>query len=223
MTLDRIEMTMKQWDRIFRKQGKFFLEPQEDMPRVVDLFKQKNVKTVLDLGCGSGRHTVYLAERGFKVYGIDISPRGIKIAKSWLKQEGLKANLRMGDIYRKLPYPDGFFDAFISTQTLHHNRINIVRKLIREIERVLQPGGLLFVTVSRKRPRRDLQMPKEKVWKSKRIAPRTVIPLSGDEKGLIHYRFNRKLLRKEFGHFKMYDIWVEAKGEHYCFFAELKS
>ena len=61
------------------------------------------------------------------------------------------------------------------------------------------------------------------MWKIKFIAPRTFIPLSHDEKGLIHYWFNKKLLRKEFKNFKICDIWVEKKGGHYCLLGELKS
>lgn len=212
---------MKEWNRIFKKQGKIFLKPQENIPKIVKLFKKKGAKKVLDLGCGSGRHIVYLAKRGFEVYGIDIAPEGIKITKDWLRKEKLKANLKIGNIYKKLPYPNNFFDALISTQTLHHNRIGNIRKLIKEMERILKPGGFIFITVSKKKSIKDI--PKEKMWKIKFIAPRTFIPLSHNEKGLIHYQFNKKLLRKEFKNFKIYDIWVESKGRHYCFLGELRS
>jgi len=211
---------MKQWNRIFKEQGEVFLKPQENIPRIAKLFKKKSVKKVLDLGCGSGRHTVYLVKHGFEVYGIDIAPKGIKITKDWLKKEKLKANLKVGNVYKKLPYPNNFFDALISTQTLHHNKIGNIRKLIKEIERVLKPEGFIFITVSKKGSVKDI--PKEKMWKIKFIAPRTFVPLSHDEKGLIHYWFNKKLLRKEFKNFKNYDIWVESKGRHYCLLAELK-
>jgi ubiquinone/menaquinone biosynthesis C-methylase UbiE len=211
---------MKQWNRIFNEQGKVFLKPQEDIPRIVKLFKKKGVKKILDLGCGSGRHAVYLAKHGFEVYGIDIALKGIKITKDWLKKEKSKANLKVGNVYKKLPYPNNFFDALISTQTLHHNKINNIRKLIKEIERVLRANGLIFITVSRKGSKKEI--PKERMWKMKFIAPRTFVPLSHDEKGLIHYWFNKKLLRKEFKNFKIYDIWVESKKRHYCLLAELK-
>jgi hypothetical protein len=74
--------------------------------------------------------------------------------------------------------------------------------------------------VSRKGSKKEI--PKERMWKMKFIAPRTFVPLSHDEKGLIHYWFNKKLLRKEFKNFKIYDIWVESKKRHYCLLAELK-
>jgi len=210
----------KQWDKIFKWRGKVFTKPQEDLPRIVKLFKKKGVKKVLDLGCGSGRHTVYLAKHGFKVYGIDIASQGIKITKSWLNKEKLRADLKFGNVYKKLPYQNNFFDALISTQTMHHGRINNIRKLVKEIERILKPKGLIFVTVSKRKPVKEI--PKEKMWKIKFIAPRTYLPLSHDEKGLIHYWFNKKLLRKEFKNFKIYDIWVESKGGHYGLLAELK-
>ncbi len=107
----------KHWDKIFREKGKVFAKPQKDIPKIVRLLKQKGVKRVLDLGCGSGRHLVYLAKEGFEVYGIDIAKYGIKIAKNWLREKGLKANLKIGNIYQKLPYSNDFFDAIISTQT----------------------------------------------------------------------------------------------------------
>ncbi|MEM5883048.1 MAG: class I SAM-dependent methyltransferase [Candidatus Aenigmatarchaeota archaeon] len=214
----------KQWDKIFKEEGKVFTKPHEEMPKIVKIFKENKVKKVLDLGCGSGRHLVYLAKHGFEVYGIDIAKHGIKIARNWLKEENLKAELRVGDIYKKLPYPDNFFDGIVSIATLHHNRIEKIRKLMKEIERVLKPGGLIFITVSKKRSKEELKkMSKNEIWKIKMIAPRTYIPLNGREKGLIHFWFNKTLLRKEFKNFKIYKIWVELNKKHYCVLASLKT
>lgn len=212
---------MKEWNKIFKKEGKVYLKTQQDIPKIIKLFKKRNVRKVLDLGCGSGRHTVYLARKKFDVYGFDIAGEGIKIAKSWLKKENLRANLKVGNMYKKLPYGDNFFDAIISTQTIHHGRIGEIRKSIKEMERILKPNGLIFITVSKKKLKRKI--PKEKLWKIKFIAPRTFIPLSHDEKGLIHYRFNKKLLRKEFKNFKVYNIRTDSKKGHYCLLGELKS
>jgi ubiquinone/menaquinone biosynthesis C-methylase UbiE len=211
----------KQWDKMFKEKGKVFTKVQEDIPKIAKIFKKHKVKRILDLGCGSGRHLVYLAKHGFEVYGIDIAPEGIKIARKWLREEKLKANLKVGDIYKKLPYQNNFFDAIISMVTLHHNRIEKIRKLIKEIERILKSKGLIFITVTKKKTKEELKrIPKEKIWEIKMIAPRTFVPLSHEEKGLIHYWFNKKLLRKEFKNFKIYDIWV--RKNHYCLLGELK-
>lgn len=79
---------MQQWNEIFRKRGRVFHRAQEDMPKIFKLLKEKKERKVLDLGCGTGRHIVYFAKRGFDVYGIDISPQAIKLTKSWLKKGG---------------------------------------------------------------------------------------------------------------------------------------
>jgi len=220
---------MKQWNKIFKKYGKVFLKPQEDMVKILKLFKKRNVSKVLDLGCGTGRHTIYFAKKKFDVYGIDIAEEGIEIIKKWLKKEGLKANLEVGSIYKKLPYKDSFFDAVISTNTIHHEKIKNIRKVIWEIERVLKPNGLIFITVRKRKFRKFY--PKftiiEKYGKQKSkykvIEPRTYVPIEGGEKGLIHYLFNKELIRKEFNNFKIHNIWADSTKRHYCFLAELKT
>jgi len=218
----------KQWDKIFKQYGKFFTKPQEDIPRIAKLFKKKDVKRVLDLGCGSGRHVIYLTKHGFDVYGIDIAPRGIKIAKEWLKKEKLRANLKVGNVYKKLPHKKNFFDAIISTQALHHNKIEKIRKLIREIERILKPNGLIFITVRMALRAKGWRKNKivihrfgNKETRYKVIGHRIYTPIEGGEKGLIHFCFNKKLIRKEFKNFKIFNIWT--KMGHYCFLGELKS
>jgi len=179
-----IKWNKRAWDRIFKKEKKAFPTILKDVQAVVKFFEKRNVKRVLDLGCGTGRHLIYLAKQGFDVYGIDISKHGIEIANKWSKEENLKAHLKIGDIYRKLPYENNFFDAIVSTKTVHHGKIENIRKLIKEMERILKPHGLIFITVTKRKSKKEI--PKEKLWKIKFIAPRTYIPLTGDERGLIH-------------------------------------
>lgn len=222
-------MEIDQWNKIFKQYGKVFTKTQEDLPKIVKIFKKHNIKRVLDLGCGSGRHIIYLAKKGLQVYGIDIAEEGMKITKEWLKKEKLRANLKIGSIYKKLPYQDNFFDAVISTHTIHHAKIKNIRKSVKEIERILRPKGLIFITVRKRKFKKF--WPKytiiEKYGKQKTgykvIGSRMYAPIGGGEKGLIHYLFNKELIRKEFKNFKIYDIWVDSKKRHYCFLAELKN
>lgn len=185
------------------------------MERIVEVFKEHTVKKVLDLGCGSGRHLIYLAQLGFEVYGIDLAETGIKIAKDWLDEKDLHAELRIGSVYEKLPYEDDFFDAVISIRVIHHAKIEDIRKAIKEIQRVLKPRGLIFITVRKRTP-------KKRRLKFRALDSRTYIPVEGDEKGLIHYLFNKRLLRKEFKHFMIHDIWVDREN-YYCLLGELKT
>ena len=105
--------------------------------------KNRSKIKILDLGCGIGAHTWYLAREGFRVYGIDGSKTAIKFAKKRLAQEGLRAELMVGDIVC-LPYGDNFFDAVIDSAAIQHNHLQGIKKIIKEAYRVLKPNGKLF-------------------------------------------------------------------------------
>jgi len=122
-------------------------------------------------------------------------------------------------MHKRLPYKNDFFDAIISIQTLNHGRINDIRRTIKEMKRILKPKGLIFITVSKLLPKR--RIPKDRRYEVKFIAPRTYIILGGPEKGLIHYRFNKKILKKEFKDFKILDFWISPK-RRYCLLGKIK-
>ena len=197
------------WNSIFREEG-FITDIDKTLPKIVDFFKNQGVKRIMDLGCGAGRHTVYLAQRKFEVYGIDIAEEGIKRAKNLLHEKNLLGTLTIGSIHNPLPYDDNFFDSVISIRVIHHGRIESIQRIIKEMERVTRPGGYIYVTV-RKRPRKQ--------WGSfKMIAPQTYVKLDGREKDIIHYQFTRRSLREEFKNFKIKHISV-AEG-YYCLLAK---
>lgn len=218
---------MKQWNKIFKKKGKVFIKIQKELPKFVSILKKNNAKRILDLGSGSGRHIVYLAKSGFDAFGIDIAEEGIAITRSWLKKENLRANLKIGNIYKKLPYPDNFFDAVISTGVICHNNIQGIRRMIKEIERVLKPEGFIFINVRRNRKytkinsKKILQFGKERAL-CRITGPRTCVPLEGGEKGLVHYNFTKQALRREFRNFKDQNIWLGSKRHHFYIIGKLK-
>ncbi|MFH0955771.1 MAG: class I SAM-dependent methyltransferase [Candidatus Falkowbacteria bacterium] len=221
------KLSMKQWNKTFKRHGKVFLKLQEDISWIVKEFKNHKVKKVLDLGCGTGRHVVYLAKKGFDVYGMDIAEEGISQAKQWLKSGELNANLKIGSIYKRLSYKNNFFDAVISTQTIHHQRLENIRKTIHEISRILKKGGFIFITVRKRKFRAFYPAGTiiEKYGKQrvnyKVIAPNTYVPISGDEKGLVHYLFNKKIIKKEFSNFEL-KIWADKEVIHYCLLGKIK-
>ncbi len=210
-------ISKKRWDEIYENENMLNLD--RNIPKVVEIFSKCEIKKVLDLACGSGRHTLYLAKKGFEVYGIDISEEGIKTAKSLLHENNLHRNLIVGSIYERLPYRDNFFCGVISIRSLNHGTIEDIRKAIQEIERVLKPKGLVYVTV-RKRISKEKRLP------FKEIAPRTYIPLEGKEKGVTHYLFNKELLRKEFSNFRIHRLEIDYGPKeweaYYCLLGELK-
>lgn len=98
-------------------------------------------KVVLDFGCGGGENSLLLASHGAQVFGIDISPELIEIAKERLAVNNLKAEFRAASAY-DTGLPDGSVDAVLCAAILHHLEAD---KAQREILRVLKPGGVLII------------------------------------------------------------------------------
>jgi len=177
------------WDGIYRRDGRVFDSPAPVVHHVAEVLLEHSCRRVVDLGCGSGRHTVFLAQRGFDVIGIDNSPTALRLSREWLTHEGLRARLALADMRRPLPLPGGVWDAVISTQVIHHALQDTARGTAREISRILRPGGVLFVSVP------SGTDPDETF---REVEPGTFVPTSGDEAGLPHHIFSAEELASLF-------------------------
>ena len=120
--------------------------PHEKLGPLAAAMRERGMRRVLDLGCGGGRHLVYLASQGFEIYGTDVDPHGLACARGWLAQEGRPVHLAVADM-EALPYPGGFFAAVVSTYVIHHNVVEGIQRTLAGVRRVLQPGGWFFATV----------------------------------------------------------------------------
>lgn len=207
---------VKQWGLVYRKDSKDYKyydldKPHQDLFWITSLFKNEGVKKILDLGCGSGRNFFYLEKKGFDVYGVDSAPEGLKV----MKKKGVVASkLKVGDVFSKLPYLDGFFDAVVSVQVLQHSREKGILKAISEIRRVLKPGGILFVTVAGRYSLGKLRYCLVKT--AKKVSNNTYVPTLGEEKGLIHFIYNKDLLLKHYSSFFPLELWKDG-GDYYCY------
>ncbi|MBU1197323.1 class I SAM-dependent methyltransferase [Candidatus Micrarchaeota archaeon] len=199
------------WDPLFKQHGRYFHNPHANMNAFVALLKKEKAQRVLDLGCGSGRHTVFLASKGFHVTALDNSDEGIQLTRQWLKKRGERARLVKGNAFARLPFPSHYFDAVVSVQVLHHGKIIEIRRAIQEVHRVLRKKGWAFITLTKIRHR-------FKGSKVKELAPRTYWSLNGYEKGAIHYLFTKEKIREEFNDFDVGRIWLDT-DKYYCFFA----
>jgi SAM-dependent methyltransferase len=101
---------------------------------------------VLDMGCGTGRFTIPLAERVRSVSGLDLSPMMLATARKKLADKGLEADLREGDM-AALPFADASFDVVVSMLALMHIPRADRQQVFREVARVLRPGGRLLIGV----------------------------------------------------------------------------
>ena len=214
----RQESLMPDWDEIFTERGRVFTNQHSDIERIIKMIKDNNGSRILDLGCGSGRHVVYLTKQGFDVYGFDASPKALNMAQEWLKEKSLTANLCEHKMENEFPYEDNFFDAVISIQVIHHNLMRDIRKTISEIERVLKQGGVLFVTFPILRS--DL-ISKEDDWKLIEVEKGTYIPQSGWESGIPHHYFTEDEILGEFQSFEIQEVYLD-ETDHRCVIATLR-
>lgn len=95
----------------------------------------------LDLGCGSGVHTQFLAAEGFQVHARDLSAVGVRNTLERLKKQGLDADVAVGRVER-IDFPQDSFDLVICVGTLDCAGAVAFPSALREIVRVLKPGGI---------------------------------------------------------------------------------
>jgi SAM-dependent methyltransferase len=192
------------WEKIFAMDGRVFHEPFPRFDEVVRSFKENGGECVLDLGCGSGRHAVHLAKAGFRAVGADISITGLKLAQDWAQEETANLPLAQMDMRVGLPFADSIFDCVFSTQVIHHAKLEEIRTTIKDIQRILLPGGLAFITVA---ARTNEGGPFEE------IEPSTYVPQTGSEAGLPHHIFTEEDLRYEFRTFEILEITLRDNGK----------
>jgi ubiquinone/menaquinone biosynthesis C-methylase UbiE len=100
-------------------------------------------RRVLEVGCGAGDLAVALARRGARVAAVDFSAHAVRIARDKARALGAAPALLVADAQR-LPFADASFDAIVSCECLEH--VPDPRALLRELARLLVPGGTLLLT-----------------------------------------------------------------------------
>jgi SAM-dependent methyltransferase len=197
---------MPNWDTLYQNlirdnENDVWREPHEYL---VEFFGLQEAPSqpfrILDLGCGTGRHLVYLEELGYKAYGLDISPTGLAYSRNWLQKKDLPVRILMADM-TSLPYSSAVFDMIISTYVIHHNTLAGMRRTIKEMHRLLKPGGTILISIPSQRGYRH--------DKGRQIEPGTVIPDIGQNSGIPHHYSDLKEIACEFTEFIIREIKLD--------------
>lgn len=96
---------------------------------------------VLDLGCGTGRHSHLLMQRGFEVVCADISWGMLRVASRVFHGERVQCDAAF------LPFRDASFSTVLYIATLHHLRGELRLRSLIEVRRVLKEGGVAIISV----------------------------------------------------------------------------
>ena len=156
-----MDLQQAEWNEAYDKRQNYLFYPHEEVIRFVSKHFRRRVGRTeyvdlrpfqpaplsLNLGCGIGRHVIYLGSVGFDSYGIDISSHAVQTARNWAAEEGFAEpgqHILEGSA-DELPWDDGFFNCVVSHGVLDSMRFEVARHAIAELDRVLEKAGLAYV------------------------------------------------------------------------------
>ena len=155
-----------------------WLEPEAFVKETIPFLQARGLHTVLDLGCGVGRHALALAEAGFAVHAMDASHTALEFVARQAREQSLNLQLHSAEMVA-LPFSDQSFDYVLAWYVIYHGDLPVVLRSICEILRVLRPHGLFQGSMLSKR--------NSEIAQGSPIAPNTYINSDCFEKRHPHY------------------------------------
>jgi len=192
------------WERIYRQQGDLQFDVLPKITRASKLFKKRRYEKVLDLGCGTGKHSIFLAQKGFEVYATDMSRTGIEIAKK--KAESLELtniHFKQHDMIM-VPFTSNFFNVVICIWTIYHGTLDRIQETVNEIHRVLEPGGMVLTDF--------LSIEDITYGLGREIEKNTFLGEKALEEDIPHHYSTREELEQLFSKFRRLDIRVSSNS-----------
>ena len=149
--------------------------------------REAGVRTIIELGCGTGNDAARLAAAGYSVTAIDLSGEAIDQARA---RHGGMVTFVEADMARGLPFPDGGFDALMSNVALHMFPDRVTRAVFAEVGRLVRPAGLFLFHVNalEDRPLRAVRLP------ARELEPDYVVEESGQTMHFFSEAYLRELL-----------------------------
>jgi SAM-dependent methyltransferase len=127
------------WAQTYDGQGNRSIRAEEPvMAALLDELGDGSGRRAVDAGCGTGRHTAKLVDRGWETVGVDGSPEMLEVARERVPG----AELREGDL-RELPVEDASADLAVCALALSHLPD---LEAVGELGRILRPGGVLLLS-----------------------------------------------------------------------------
>ena len=167
-------------------------EPSIESYYLLNRWNKQMKKDFLDLGCGIGRHTILFVQKGFNTSAFDLSEEAINTTKKWAEELNLKVDYKIGDMLN-LPYENNSFDCILCRNVISHTDTQGVKKIIKEINRVLREEGECYLTLGSK------SSPSFKNEKFPVVDENTKIRVEeGPENGIPHFYADYNLIQELF-------------------------
>jgi SAM-dependent methyltransferase len=116
--------------------------PQPDFVRLEEAGEIQG--SVLDVGCGTGEHVLYLAARGHDAWGLDLAPLAIEAARRKAAKRHVRATFLVADVFN-LRSLDRTFDTVIDSGLLHVFTPELRPRFVASLADAIVPGGTYFV------------------------------------------------------------------------------
>lgn len=115
-------------------------------PALVELIETGEMKKgrVLDVGCGTGENTIFLAQNGFSAVGVDVAKKALEMAKVKAAQRKVRVDFRVGNAL-SLGFPRSYFDLVVDSGLFHTFTDEDRPRFVAEIARVLRDDGSYFM------------------------------------------------------------------------------
>lgn len=171
---------MPSWDELYADPAALAIpeDPEPLVVRALETLPAPRSTAVLDIGCGGGRHLVWLERQGFRGHGVDSAPHGVAHARARLRREEHPVRIALADM-RALPFAREGFGAAIAYNLLYHGARADLERAVGEVERVLRDEGLFVGTLLSTR-----------TWKhgeGRCLERGTYVQELGPEAGVVHH------------------------------------
>lgn len=135
------------WENLYAQGQSILMYPDSTLVSLSHhLIDPRKHPKILDYGFGAGANLTALLKRGLDVSGVEVSSSAIKIVRQRLKKERLKAELTLFN-GNDLPFDDNTFNVIIAWHVLCYNTWDSLSAAVKEINRVLSPGGMFIGTM----------------------------------------------------------------------------
>src|SRR5262249_42522551 len=114
--------------------------------KLIELAHPRPADSILEVGCGTGTLLLLMkrSDPGLKIVGLDPDPKALARAKRKSVKAGVEIQFDQG-FSDELPYPDASFDRIFSSFMFHHLKEDEKKGTLREVRRVLKPGGSFYL------------------------------------------------------------------------------
>lgn len=187
------ELFVVRFFRALRNRGDFLREHK------VEDWIVPPLASVLDFGCGNGRHTIFIHQEGWSVTGCDVSADALALLRDAVEDDGTPPRVDL--ISGGLPYPSHSFDIVVAHGVFDHIPQVEREGWTHEVARVLRPGGLLYASLIARSTHERASVESEQVLQD------------GEEAGLTQTFYTPDTIISEFGDlFRVRSIAYDNRG-----------